>query len=254
MQFRYGNFRSREHDNFAYKGGGITARRNQSGRLEAVIVTMDFEFTLVADGQAALNLRFGQIQNAIIHDGYDVGMYLDSGQPSRIFIRSAETSTGTRITKYPFPDPEIPGADYATSLKGSCSFSAEYLPPQFLGGGEGGGDNATLTSYRESVTVTGNGGPRTVVQEYDRGLPERFVVADRTKVVATQEGSAVYEADAANVYLDRTRPIWPNLLINESESTRKETVQLDEKRWQSTIAWNYQFESVGPLSANPNAR
>lgn len=247
MHFGYGAFRSIDADNFRHAGGRVEGRINQ-GRLEAVVVSLDFEFTLHYDGQLALSARMATIRRAIRLWGYDVGLYHDNGSPSEVFIRSAETSSGVRITRYPFPDATEGAGNYASGLKGGCGFQAEYLPGQFLGAGWGGGGNeVVVVGLNQSVTYQGTGGPRRVIQEFTQGPPAEYVVADRTKCRATQSGSLVQEANAPESFGTPLAPLWPDRQINESYALTYVNEQVSDDKWRCTVNWNYEFESVGPF-------
>lgn len=246
MYFGYGSFVSAAADNFRHTGGRIDSKIN-NGRLEAVIQSLDVEFTLHYDGQAALAARMATIRAAIKNWGFDVGFYHDDNSRSQIFIKDSETSSGVRITRYPFPEGTEGAGNYATGLVGGCSFQAEYLPAQWFGFSPGG-NNANVVGYGQTVSYQGNGGVRRLIQEFTSGPPEGYIVADKTKCHATQAGAVVQEASAPDSFGQPIAPLWPNLVINESYTITKSNEQIDAKKWRCSLEWNYQFESVGPFS------
>src|SRR5688500_6680169 len=115
MRFGYGAFRF-EQGEASLRGFRTVARRNEKGSLEKVTVTLDIDFEIIRDGQAAIKSRFDQIATAIRRDGRDAGFYHDSGARSAIFIVNSETASGVQITQYPSLEPDD-GADYATHQK-----------------------------------------------------------------------------------------------------------------------------------------
>lgn len=247
MQFVYGSFAARPEDNFRHTGGSMTSRIN-NGRHEAVIVTLDFGFTLHYAGQAALAQRMREIQAGIRVWGSNVGFLHDDGSKSTIFITSAETSSGTRIKKYPFPDADENNGNYASGLKGSCSFEAEYLPQQYANGGAGGGGGGfVIVAFSEATSMQGNGGKRVIWQEFSSGPPEPYTTADQTLCRATQAGQIVTEANAKDSFGQVRSPLWPQYLVNEAEAITKTNDELGEGKWRCTLAWNYQFEKGGPF-------
>ncbi|MBA3483124.1 MAG: hypothetical protein H0T51_15055 [Pirellulales bacterium] len=245
MYFSYGSFNSVPADNFRYAGGRVDGKIS-NGRLEAVFVSMEFEFTLHYDGQLALSNRMATIRAAIREWGKDVGLRHDDGTPSQAFITSAETTSGTRITRYPFPEAAENAGNYASGLKGACSFQAEYLPQQFNGGGSGG-NGGVVVAYRQTVSFQGNGGVRRLIQEFTRGEPEEYITADKTKCAATQSGEIVQEASAPDTFGQPIAQLWPALIINESHAITKTNEQISDDKWRCTLGWNYQFESIGPF-------
>lgn len=252
MKWGFGSFRSEESDNFALTGGQTTVRRGQNYQVEAIVKTLDFSFTIHGASQTAVHDRYLQVVQAIRGDGYDVGFYLDNGNPSAIFLQSSTSTTGVMVTKFPQPEPDVAGADYATSLKGSLSVMAEYLPQQ-LGFIAPGGGAPAISDYEEELAIEGNGGPRVALQEYDVGDPTSYILCDKTYVFATQSGALSVLTETPTASYFPNPPLWPNLLINESEATRQR-VRRRGKAWELTLNWNYRFQSVGPLFGTPTLR
>lgn len=246
MQFIYGTFQGQPSDNWAYAGGSRTGVY-KNGALASILQTVQYKFTIHADGQLALAARMQQIKNGIKYNGFNVGFLHDNNTPSHYFIDSSQTTSGVRITSYPWAQPEIPGADYATSLHGTCAFDAELLPEQIPGGG---GVGSVLVSYAESLSVRGDGGPRTAIQEFITGPPERFTLCDQTPCYATQSGAAVLEGFSPSQFSTVSAPMFPDLLIHESKGERRNVEQLTNQKWQCSIEWEYNFESIGPIDGS----
>jgi hypothetical protein len=242
MRFIYGDFQGLESDNWACTAAQkVGVRKN--GELTSIVASFDFQAVVVAADQYALSARMAAIQNGILYDGRNVGLVHDNGTPSRLYLDSSQSQSGVRITRYPFPEPNIAGADYASSLTCRCSFEAEYSAPQV---GGGGGISNVLVSFVESLGVTGNGGARTAVQEYITGDPEKFTLADKTAVYATQTGAAVVEGFSRNFY-QVSSPLFPGLLLNDSVGERRTITELTNGKFSCAIEWEYKFESTSPI-------
>lgn len=250
MRFGYGAFRF-ETGEASLRGFRTVPTRNEKGFLEKITVTLDIDFEIIRDGQAAIKSRFDQIATAIRRDGRDVGFYHDTGARSAIFIVNAETASGVRIAQYPSLEPGD-GADYATHHKGSCGFTAEYLPASF-GGNQNGGTNGQMTNYAESVSVRGTGGPRWACDVVDRGRPRRFKLADYTPVTATQQGSITVISETP-FYPNPNPPLWPALEDEEQRELTPDLQPASDGAWQCTLSWSYRFLSEGPLTGFPRAR
>ena len=244
MKWVYGSFQSQPGDNFAYAGGSRTAVY-KNGQLTSVLTTVDYTFTIHADGQLALAARMQQIKNAIRLNGFNVGFLHDDGSPSHYYLDSSQSRSGVRITKFPFALPEIPGADYATSLHGSCSFEAEHAPDQIVGGGSAG--DTALVSYTESYSVRGNGGPRYAMQEFSSGAPGVYILCDQTPVYASQKGSAVLEGESRSFPTVNAPFFRAPYLDSETIVDSKVVTQMADGAYQCVQEWSYDYKFPGPL-------
>lgn len=249
MKFGYGGWRA-EDGEFAVRTFSTVGKRGQNQQLESVIRTLDVEFQIIREGQAAISTRFAQLEGFIRFDGRDVGFYQDNGSPSRIFIRNAESTSGVYITQYPSVTPED-GADYATHLKGTCGFAAEYAPTGFFGG-SGGGGRQQLSSYDETLSFQGNGGPRVGWAESDTQRARAYVLADYTKCMATQTGRASWVVDTPT-WPSPNNPLWPRHLVNEADGVQK-TLRQSGGQFECTTTWNYSFEGSAPFFGTSRTR
>ncbi len=245
MRFIYGDFNGQESDNWACVGAQKTGVYT-NGQLTSIVASLDFQAVVVADGQYALSTRMAQIQAAILYNGKNVGLLHDNGTPSQMFLDSSQSQSGVRITRYPFPEPNIRGADYASSLTCRCSFEAEYSSNQI--GGEGPAPSNVLVAYNESLSYLGNGGPRTAIQEYITGAPEKFTLADKTACFATQTGAAVLEGYNRDQFAAISVPYYRDHVTHDSIGERRTITQLTNGKWSCAIEWEYKFESIGPFA------
>jgi hypothetical protein len=248
MRFGYRTFRG-EIGEFSCRSFTMVGQRNDRRTLGSVLVSMDVEFEIIRDTQAAITTRFNQIKAAILKDGGDVGFYQDNGARSAIFIDSSRTTSGVYITQHP-SIVQGDGADYATHLKGSCSFAADLAPEDF--GGATANDGG-LTRYQEVMTFRGNGGPRKVVVAGDRGDPVSYTLCDRTPVYATQSGRATWSGNRV-WYPPPNPPLFPGLLDGEHEEPSYEIADATGGRCECTTIWNYPYQSVKPIFGRPKAR
>lgn len=249
MKFGYGGFRG-ETGEFALRTFTTTGKRGENKLLESVTRTLAVEFVIVRDGQAAITSRFSQIENSIRFDGRDVGFYLDSGAPSSIFIRNANSTSGVYITEFPGVVPEE--ADYATHLKGQCAFAADFSPVLFGGGSGGGGNQNQLSGFEETVQIQGDGGPRYGIAESDTGKPSRWQLTDYTPCFATQAGRATFIVERPT-WPNPTQPYWPRLLNHEARSVQR-SLREAGGQYECTTSWNYTFEGTEPFTGSPTPR
>lgn len=241
MRFIYGSFNGVESDNWACVGAQKTGVYT-NGQLTSIIASLDFQAVIVAADQYALSARMAQIQAGILYNGKNVGLLHDNGTPSQMFLDSSQSQSGVRITRFPFPEPNIRGADYASSLTCRCSFEAEYSSTQL--GGQGPAPSNVLVSFTESFSYLGDGGARTAIQEYITGSPEKFTLADKTACYATQTGAAVLEGFSRDQFASVSVPYYPDDLMHDSKGERRTITRLTNEKWSCAIEWEYKFESV----------
>lgn len=160
---------------------------------------------------------------------------LDNDQLTVIYqLLSNECVNGPSVMTYSNPNGG-PG-DYVSSLP--YTVTIEGLIPLLAGQ-----PTKNLLNFSEQLTIVGNGGPKRIIRETRNTLPIRQQTSARTKVRAVQSGSASGIAP----WPSPPRPIWPNYLLNETEQG---TRSYDSGKYM--INWNFEFESVEPLSGVPN--
>lgn len=254
MRFIYGEFEGQVTDNWACTASDKVGTY-ANGALTSILATLDFQAVIVAADQYLLSARMAQIQSGILYNGKNVGLLHDNGTPSKLYLDSSQSQSGVLITRFPFPEPNIKGADYASSLTCRASFQAEYSAPDV---NPGSGSSNVLVSFTESLGVQGNGGQRTAIQEYITGTPEEFVLADQTACYATQTGVAVVEGFSRDQFSSISSPLFPDLLENDSMGERRTITRLTDKKWSCEIAWEYKFKSTtlidGSIFQSPLSR
>lgn len=245
MLYVHGSFTSLAADNFAHTGGGWELVRNENGGVQSLVKRIACEFWLTGDDPVVLNARFRQIREALSRDGVDSGFLLPNGTESEVFIRNSETIGGVLVFAPPFPVPDTAGSNFATGLKGTFTVAAEFTKEQVGFGGLP--DGSTLSSFTESFSTRGNGRERTTIVEYDKGQPEKYVLADQTKVTASQQGSAVITG-VAHQYPGPTAPMYPEDLLNPDEAVTYSISEAGNGKWANRVDWDYQYERVGTFS------
>lgn len=174
----------------------------------------------------------------------------DNSTPvSAYTILGSQTIGGIRCTRFetPLQDP----AELTTYVNYEIDLEADYGGVGIFGGGNA--PQNTLISWNQSISIRGTGGPRFSILEARNGLPQKQVISQRTPVFATQRGEAVGLYRQPN----KEQPIWPQHLMepdvevfeDSADSVGGSGNQLKQRELRTT--WNYQFQSIGPLSARP---
>lgn len=176
---------------------------NQRGRAQLLRKRMTIEGEIIADGQAAINARMGQIQSAFALEGGTCVLLTDAGAETNYRLDSSAVS-GVRIIEGPSFHIQDGKAHFATGLPFSITLEADYLV----------NDGDSLVSWSERVTRIGNGGPRVATIELDNGLPIRQIVSASTPVQIIQSGEAV----GATTWPNFPGAIFPAYLDNPEEA------------------------------------
>jgi hypothetical protein len=165
-------------------------------------------------------------------------------------ILGTQTIGGIRLISIEFPARDQ--GEWVTWLKYVIDIEADIGGVGIVGG-QGGGQSVLL-SWNESISIRGNGGPRTVIRTPVNGSPVRQVVSQRTPIFASQRGSAV----GLYRYPTPPQPIWPQHRTNPDEEITKDTADTvggtgnQQQRREFRISWNYQFAAPTSLNANPS--
>lgn len=245
MRFIYGEFQGQESDNWAPTGSQKVGVYT-NGQLTSILTSLDFQAVVVAADQYLLSARMAQIKAGILYNGKNVGLLHDNGTPSEWFLDSSQSQSGVRITRYPFPEPNIRGADYASSLTCRCSFEAEYSAAQAPGGGA---VSNVLVSYTESFSRQGDGGRRTAIQEYITGAPEEFILADQTACYAVQRGAAAVEGFSKDQFGSVSSPLFPDRVEHDSMGEVQTVTRLTNGKWSCAVEWEYRYKATSQFPA-----
>jgi hypothetical protein len=194
---------------------------------------------LVVDGQADLYAQDLSIRAALMKRNQDFVLYTDAGKASSAAILAAATASGTRVVA--ISTPEAQGAEFVTRRTIAFTVTGEYHVADAA---------RAVVSWRETLTVSGNGGPSRRWRFPVNAPAIRQVVTPNSLVRASQRGQAVgYLARPA-----KPAPLFPAYLVNESDSG---TIDTPQYMGNSTyvnwpVSWSYEFErGDGPLVGVP---
>lgn len=187
---------------------------------------------IVLDGEhqgnaATLNTLIRQMEQAFSADGQDFTVTAPDGTEV-CRVNSADTVTGLRVKILAYPEGKniewVGRRTFHIELEGE-------IPVAGLGGLPGG-----ESSFYQSITYEGTGGPRTVIVETMFGDPIEQQVNVRTKCRCIQEGRAA----------NRVRPpIPPPPLYPDREKQDLRRVSAPDSNGE--ISWQYVFESIRPF-------
>jgi hypothetical protein len=210
------------------------------GRPVRYVVTYDCSGVVDGEGQAELTRAEDALRAALLTPYQDLMLKTDSGGNSSAGMISKNSLSGVRLVSGP-DFREAQGAEFVTRRTFSFSMQAEYMIR--------GAENAVI-SWTETVSITGNGGPRRNWRFPLNTTPIRQEVTKYSLVRATQSGSAVGHTKRPT----RPLPIWPLLMVNEADTKSYEDPESKGQAYINwPVRWSYQFEVGGQqLAGFPN--
>lgn len=203
MIFRYNGIALQGHE---IESVAVEWEQNYSPRNTAFSDTKTIRLRgmIVASGQAAIQSRAAQIASAFALNGFDAGLYADSGALTEINLSNAGSIAGVRVNKRPAFSATGNQAHFVTGLPFAVELSAEYLR---------GAQADPYLSYREVITRRGNGQGIRVMRPVDFGQWVEQPVTSTSPVVVVQQGEAVKRLE-----WDVLPPaIFPNRILNPLE-------------------------------------
>ena len=213
-------------------------QRDARGRRDKLVQHFRATTTIQAATEALIDAEVNSALTALASDGHDLTLYqTDGATATPHVITSANTLSGTRVLRVAWP--EATGPEYANRRTMTVEFEAES---------QVSGKADDLVSFTETVRITGTGGPRYAIIETVEGSPQRYQVAQKTMVRATQSGSATGRTG----YPSPPDPIWSNYELQDRRSIiDAPTYQADGGTYY-TRSWSYEFESPAALSGDPD--
>jgi len=208
----------------------------------SIVYTMQLSGIIVAAGDAAIDARVAEIQNAYSLDGGDAALMLTNGSPSSMRLDSGSSMYGVRVVDGPRFPMERNAAHYATGLPFEITLQAEYTSASL-------GVNDAFVGSSESIEMIGDGGPITAITVLDNGPPVADTVSPASPVIVTQAGEAVYELPAAlsPVYPNFNPPIWPqNLIRPDGFRVGRHKTRPKGGRVQYKATWSFNFHFTEP--------
>jgi hypothetical protein len=179
---------------------------DRAGRQYARLATMRFRGQLYAEGQILVAAACAQLERVLGVQNQDVVFH--------------PTGTG--------------GFEAVGGRTFEFSAEAEYPIPA---------SQVVLTAYQESVSMSGGGPLRGILQPVN-GDPIEQVIFEKTPYVATQQGQSVGLA----TWPAPSPPLWPAKLERSPEITRANPERVMDGFRNYPITWAYSFVSATPLT------
>ncbi len=154
-------------------------------------------------------------------------------------LPNAGSLSGVRVTG----PPSFPGGgpgDLATQRAFRITLSATYAV-----GIEGGGGEPAIKEFRQSISRSG-GGPKRGMVELVTGPPVPYTYSDASIFYATQSGSAIGTA----AYPVPPAAIWPTALVAAEITHSRPRLENGFFR-DYGVTWSYRFEGPAAFAGSP---
>lgn len=221
--------------NAAAVTGTVGYVRSQAGRPLQAVVRAEVTATLFGEGQANLTAQEQVIRSALMTPYRDLILRRDDGGAAGLSLVNNTSLTGCVVVSGPdfF---RSDGSEYVTTRQFRFVVEATYAVA---------GAEAALFSWTQTISVTGNGGPRRTWRLPLNADPVRQVVTPRTIIRYVQVGQAVGHLLAPTA----PPPVFgAAYLVNESVSVSSTPGEPMGRAWRMpAVQWNYVFESDRPL-------
>lgn len=246
--FRYGNY-SHPAGEVRVSSFDESTVYNDQHISTSVVKTMELSGTIVAAGDAAIDARIAEIQNAYALDGFDAALYLTNGSPSHLRLANGSSLYGVQVAKPPSFRIDPNAAHFATGIPFTITLRAEY-------GNSGVSD--PFVGSAESIEQIGDGGRITTITVLDNGLPVGDVVSPASPVVVTQTGERTNELPTSlgALYPNFNPPLFPDNMIRPDGYRvgrhKLRSKQAGKSQYRAT--WSYTFHfTTPPFIPNPAA-
>lgn len=200
---------------------GYTERWTINGRIQG-------------SSQSDLTTKINALRAAYAVDGGNLYLKDNSGANTSLVILNSNTTSGVKIMEVSIPD--LSGAQYTTFVDYTIIADAEVVA-----------QTETYESYSDSISITGNGGPKRILMETATGVPIIQTVKQRTKVLAVQNG----RASSRGSIPPYPQFLFPGLVQDSSQINKFMGVSVQNGVVVYEIGWNYVYESVSAVSAIP---
>lgn len=234
MQVKYGSYPFNADD--VAISHTKRAMRAETGLRTGIIDMWVLTFRLRGDTQAEITTAVNALYSAFAVDGKDLVLLDNDGNNSAFITDSGSTTSGVRVKDIDFPN--LANGQYSFYIDGVVSLEAETVTNQ----------DANLV-YSDTLSISGNGGPKTVILETARGLPITQTTRQRTVVRGMQSGTA----KALGAVPNKPLIMFPNLLINEGVQ-ESITSGIEGGKIVYTLNWSYPYQSSNYFSGIPQAR
>jgi hypothetical protein len=236
MIFQYGNYTHADNE----VSLSVSKRAVLSGRgyRKCTRVVFGISGQLIATDTPTLTTKMATLENAYYYHDLNAGLYYSAGGLTAHSLNVANTLGGVRSSGVKWGDGN--GTEYVTRRTYSITLEAD------LNDGE-----SNILEFRESISITGTGGPRFVLLETLEDQPQYQVTVQQTIVHATQSGSAL----GLLGYVDFPSPIWPDAVKQDLMNQARTGPAIWRRgAWEYPCSWSYQFESNQALSGTPTTR
>lgn len=202
--------------------------------------TMHIGGDLLADTQAALLTRIGEIIDTYSYDDGDAILYGNDGTatPYAMYTDGGTNLTGVRVIQKSWP--KGGREELVTARKFSVTLQTEYEEV-----------DDQLLQFRESLRYIGNCGPRIWPVDLDVGAPVLQIINQQTHQRIIQQGRAIGWAGYP-VYPD---PIFSSPVLEHQDQREVELhgPQFMGKLFRGyEISWRYIFSAASAQVAAPN--
>lgn len=228
---------------FPANAAAVTSRvvgldRAENGRPLRTTLAIDVTATIFCSGQADAAAKETAVRAALLIPYQDVSLLMDDNRPSALTLLNRTSLSGVVVTSGP-DFTEAAGPEYVVCRRLKFSAEATYLVPT-----QGTG----LVSYRDSLTIQGNGLERRNWRFPLNARPIRQVVSPYSLITVTQSGTAVGHLARPTP----PAPLWPQYLVNEARAiTEGDSQPMGNIFVNWPVSWNYVFESDRPLTGRP---
>lgn len=234
MKLRYGSYTHADNEcAVVISKDSILGEDNQPVRVRE---RWDVVGQLHADSTSELTTAINALATAYSNDKGDIALLTSTGGGTAHVMLTNDTINGTRVVQRP-SFPRGTGAEYTTWRNYTLAVEGDYAV-----------NDTPLLSWRESITMLGNGTARWDYQVPLVGVPISQMHTQCSLVTVIQEGYAVgYLA-----YVTPPEPIWPSQELGEYRRITTEVPAKDapERR----VSWTYMFRAPAPLGGLPHAR
>jgi hypothetical protein len=189
-----------------------------------------------ADSPGATVARLMALANAFSVWGFDITLRGDDGTLVKT-LTTGDSLTGVKIVQPP-GWPTGGGAQLTTFADYQVVAEADYPL---------GSNGATYRSFSETVTFSG-GGPRRVLVECVNSPPQWQTLYAQTIFRATQSGQAV----GLYGYPPVPPPLWPVALLESPRLSKGTPRRMANLLMEFPVSWSYEFGSPFQLSGGPN--
>lgn len=217
------------------------SNEKRSGQIIGLVIKCAIEGTIFGSSQAQIDSRSRDLINAYSQPLPFVGLFRADGGKTHIYIPGDNAlAPGIFVTPLEFPDGQ--GADFATYHRFRISFEAHYAAGNLIGSGL---PSENYLQLDETLSFTGDGGPRYSTRECQIGPPYRELVRDHTICRARQSG----RASARGQFPPVPAPLFPEFLDHDSVSIERESIRsfTNGQPDEYPVRWSYSYTSPEPL-------